>query len=368
MSKRPSYIESHSALRGIAALTVFLGHLRAFQVITREGIVGRLSEVFDWGSLAVFLFFILSGFVMSHVYPSPVRWGHFSVARFARLFPVYEVTTFLLIFLIYISGDRKQLTASNLMANLLMTQQWLPVPGWNPLNPPSWSLSVETLLYACVFPLLVWSRNLSWKKALYFMLLVVGVLWGTIYYNYFITTLFHFWRYPILTGLAGFCLGFAIHGLMDQDLKFPRTLAFLGFTAVVFSLLFRVVQPDNSSHGFLAVGLVLLVVCSVDPKGLPYRILARPDLIYLGDISYSLYLWHLPVMMIFMHGCAYISVRFHALSAIFSSRLVECLLIIIFTFAVSTLSYYKLEVPFRRLIRDRFVRPKAGATLQYSPS
>ena len=66
------YIESHSALRGIAALTVLMDHLRAFHFLPQQGVIGRLLQVFAWNDLAVFLFFILSGFVMGHVYPSPV--------------------------------------------------------------------------------------------------------------------------------------------------------------------------------------------------------------------------------------------------------------------------------------------------------
>ena len=109
------------------------------------------------------------------------------------------------------------------------------------------------------------------------------------------------------------------------------------------------------------MGLIFLVAGSVDSHAWPYRLLARPFLLYLGDVSYSLYLWHFPVLMFLMHGHGFVEKHLHGASAILGFDIFTGLLAVALPFAIATLSYTKLEVPFRRLIRDRFVRARPGA-------
>jgi peptidoglycan/LPS O-acetylase OafA/YrhL len=364
MTPARPYIESHSALRGIAALTVLMDHLRAFEFLPQRGLAGRCCQIFAWNDLAVFLFFILSGFVMSYVYPSPVRWKHFLVARLARLAPVYEVTLLVALVLTPIILDQAKITGFNLAANVVMIQQWLPVRDWFSINFPSWSLSVEALLYVAAFPLLVWSRTRVSKDAFYMLLIVAGAVWGTIYYNHYRPTFFHHWQLPILAGLFGFGAGFALHGLMTEGgLRHPRIVAGAGLGLIAASVGYRILFPATGSHAFLMFGLILIVVSSVDRAGWTSRMLARPALIYLGDISYSLYLWHLPLLMILIYGRGRVENFVHGTWALLGFHLLLGGAAFGLCFGVATVSYYQLEVPFRRLIRDRFVRPHAGAVV-----
>jgi peptidoglycan/LPS O-acetylase OafA/YrhL len=359
---RAPYIESHAALRGIAALTVLIDHLRAFNFIPQRGILGHLFQIFAWNDLAVFLFFILSGFVMSYVYPSPVQWHHFFVARLARLVPVYEVTLIAKMVLAIFIVEHTPITLFNAAANFLMIQQWLPVADWHSINFPSWSLSVETFLYVFMFPLLICARKQPWSNGLYVLLIIVGTIWGTIFYNDYRPLFFHYWCLPLLCGLCGFGIGFAIHSLMGNGLRYPRIVAASGFTLIAASLFYRVLFPTEMSHGFMALGLILIVAGSIDSTSLPYRILARPAFLYLGDISYSLYLWHFPVILVLIHLRGRVVASVHSALILLGFHIALCILAVGLSFAVATMSYYKLEVPFRRLIRDRFVRAKAGAT------
>ena len=362
MSPARPYIESHSALRGIAAVVVLLDHLRAYSLLPTNGWLGRVFQVIAWNDLAVFLFFILSGYVMSYVYPSPVRWRHFFVARLARLVPVYEATLLVVLLLIYLHTYRENASPLNLGANLLMIQQWLPVAGWSSINFPSWSLSVEAFLYVAAFPLLIASRRRRWSRGLYVLLLVLGATWGVIYYNDFRPTLFRDWCFPLLSGLFGFGVGFSLQSLLGQErLRHASGVAALGGALVAASLLQRVIFPQGASHGWLALGLVLIVATSADSGSLAYRVLAQPVLLFLGDISYSLYLWHFPVLIILEHASNHLALSLHSAVVERVAPLVTTFLCMVLPFAVATASYYWLEVPFRRLIRDRFVRPVPGA-------
>lgn len=360
-SKNRPYIESHSALRGIAALIVLLDHLRAFQYLPQDGFLGGVFRVFAWNGPAVFLFFILSGFVMSYVYPNPVRWHHFFVARLARLVPVYEVTLIIFLALLFYSHSAgPDISPLNVIANVLMMQQWCPIPGLSSINFPSWSLSVEAFLYVFAFPALIWTRSLPWRNGFYVVLIVVGASWESLFYDIHWPTAANAWFLPLTTGLAGFGLGFSLHSLMENGLQFPKRISVLAVALIAASLLWHMLLPSNYTRGFLTMGFTLLVVAGVDPEGLPSRVLANRFFLYLGDISYSLYLWHIVVLNVFVRVVMHVMARSHVVATIFSTNAAICVGIIATAFAAATLSYTKLEVPFRRLIRDRFVRPKPG--------
>jgi len=341
-------------LRGIAAVTVVMAHLNGGDLFPQWPWFRHAYQVFGWSDLAVFLFFILSGFVMSHVYPSPVGWRHFFTARLARLVPVYEATllvTFALAFVPYFHQSPP--TASNFIANLFMIQQWLPVHDWLPINGPSWSLSVEIFLYLAAFPLLVWSRKQPWKRFLYLSLILAGAPLVMIYYNIYGMEIWHRKDLEILSGLFGFGIGFALHNLIGNGLRHSGLIALMGVALIMIGMAHQIIVPSDRSHGPMVLGLVLIVASSVNSQGSPYRLLARPALLYLGDISYSLYLWHWPIL-IFLQECR-AHVEYHYLSGttvIPGLRIGFVGVALALIFAISHLSYYKLEVPCRRLVRD----------------
>jgi peptidoglycan/LPS O-acetylase OafA/YrhL len=358
----PPYIESHAALRGIAAFTVVMAHIHAWDLFPQWPWLRHLYQIFGWSDLAVFLFFILSGFVMSHVYPNPVHWRHFFVARVARLVPVYEITLLVVCLLAMTSVFHIAIpTADNFIANLLMVQQWLPIPGWSSINGPSWSLSIEAFLYLAAFPLLVWSRKQPWNWILYLLLIWYGVVWATIEYNIYGVDIWRQRALALLSGLYGFGIGFSMQNLIGNGLRHSGIIAAMGTAFILIGMAHQILVPSDMSHGPMVLGLVLIVASSINPQGAPYRLLARPVFLYLGDISYSLYLWHLPILL-FLYECR-VHVEYHYLtsaSSIFGLRIVVVMTALMLIFTISNLSYYRLEAPLRRLIRDRFVRAGSG--------
>jgi peptidoglycan/LPS O-acetylase OafA/YrhL len=96
-------IQCLDGLRGIAAIAVMEFHFAIFFLPQ-----ARLFDIFpglDRAYLAVDLFFLISGFVMAHVYGQRLaldlrgHWLKFGIARFARLYPLFAVTTlFMMIF------------------------------------------------------------------------------------------------------------------------------------------------------------------------------------------------------------------------------------------------------------------------------
>src|ERR1700733_3795176 len=165
-----SQLPSLTALRGLAALWVVLFHYTALY-FPRLDMTGH-SSLIGKGYLAVDLFFMLSGFVMTHVYYrafcESVRenYRNFLVARVARLYPLHVVvlllfvaTALLVQLLAYASTGTaegipltgtRSLTAA--IANLFMLQGLSAEHlSW---NYPSWSISVEFMAYLA-FPLIL---------------------------------------------------------------------------------------------------------------------------------------------------------------------------------------------------------------------
>src|ERR1700733_8687541 len=165
-----SQLPSLTSLRGLAALWVVLFHYTALY-FPRLDITGH-SSLIGKGYLAVDLFFMLSGFVMTHVYHRAFcdsvkeNYRSFLVARVARLYPLHVVvlllfvTTALLAQLlayastgtaegIPLTGTRSLAAA---IANLFMLQGLSAEHlSW---NYPSWSISVEFMAYLA-FPLVL---------------------------------------------------------------------------------------------------------------------------------------------------------------------------------------------------------------------
>lgn len=172
-------LQTIDALRGVAALFVLLGHAATFfdlQYIPRF-----------W--LAVDLFFLISGYVLSAVYEPRFREGltvaAFMKARFLRLYPLYLIGLALgvvsaLAALVLKRGD---LSAGQFVVAVLTGALMLPSPTWTaddslfPLNFPAWSLFFE--LTANLALALLW-RRLTTPML---VLIVVGSAAGMVAYG-----------------------------------------------------------------------------------------------------------------------------------------------------------------------------------------
>jgi peptidoglycan/LPS O-acetylase OafA/YrhL len=136
-------------LRGIAAIAVMAFHFNIFFLPqARLPFVGR-------GYLAVDLFFLLSGFVMAHVYGRKLasnwraHWQEFAIARFARIYPLFALTL-LAVMTVHVSDPRLRMVSfsrRSLALQPLLLQQWSGL-SW---NYPSWSISTEAEAYVFFF-------------------------------------------------------------------------------------------------------------------------------------------------------------------------------------------------------------------------
>src|SRR5688572_11994062 len=153
----PADIRSLTSLRFFAALAVVAFHyMRAFPAGA-----GAAAALTAKGYLAVDFFFILSGFILAHVYLPAIeqdafRARDFYAKRLARIYPVHFVTAMVAV-VMFAAAEKMEIPGRDfsfhdLFANLLLVHGW-GVSDDLSLNKPSWSISAEWFAYL-LFPLL----------------------------------------------------------------------------------------------------------------------------------------------------------------------------------------------------------------------
>lgn len=159
LPQRTHAFRTLDGLRGIAAVCVSAHHL--------PSLIG--GPVFGGSYLAVDLFFLMSGFVISHAYDAKLQQGlgpaGFMRIRLIRLFPLYAIGTGMLLLwtaMAIATGHSEYWNWSSLLVALPLALLILPAPPHNGVgssdllffNPPAWSLFWElaiNLVYAVLF-------------------------------------------------------------------------------------------------------------------------------------------------------------------------------------------------------------------------
>ena len=353
-----SEIRSLTGLRGVAAMLVMAGHFT-------EGVVpsGPLGNILNNSYLAVYLFFILSGFVLAMVYldgdsetSGRMRFGRFLGHRLARIYPLYAMTTLVSFALARMSvpiyGDPAA-SAPALASNLLMTQSW----GWpsDSLNGPGWSISTEWAANL-LFPAFVLTviRPSWWVSAILVLIFVAALVWS----EHASPT--EFWGTPII--------------LHQGWLRIPQTIT---ACPVEFALGMYCWRIWKSGHGesilkteavslmaVLGLGICmvtkisdlwfvglscLLVISLAYGTSSAARALASPVVHRLGLLSFSIYMIHAPMISL-VPGVLTLLNGVHIPHA----RSMAMLLVMMTTVGLAQLSYMFIEQPSRRLLRQAF--------------
>jgi peptidoglycan/LPS O-acetylase OafA/YrhL len=293
-----------TGLRFLLALWVIGDHLAGKGMMLEtfsQSLPGPLARVMQNGYLAVQTFFILSGFVLAQTYAS-TRWSRkkltdYAVARFARVYPVYFfsliiVGYFIVRYLLFAPVGAAK--GSRLVEYVFLLQGWLPPlgVGW---NTPAWSLSCEILFYLCLPGILIW-LNRGHADVKLAILAAVALCWPAALAWAGAPTL---WR-P-LYHVADFLVGIAIAYLLRRwDRRWFRRGQWLYLPALVAGL--AIIAYPALVPGGIGMKTALRVLNAALLFGLAIgggwlaRMLSHPAADYLGKISYSTYILHVPVL------------------------------------------------------------------------
>jgi peptidoglycan/LPS O-acetylase OafA/YrhL len=281
------------ALRGVAALGVVLYHVYTKNLVPMSGyqLPEPLHAICNHGYLGVYIFFVISGFVIAqsirgtHITPRFVGW--FALRRSLRLDPPYWATIAAMIVLSYVSGrvqrDHAALplpTWDSIVAHLFYLQGFL---GYPQIVGVFWTLCYELQFYLALVVLTgVW----QWlRPVLRTQWLVFGPLW--------VASLWCITTSPDPTdealavyGWPYFFLGVAVNWVHNGD-EPPHVLAIVAAgTAALLPFV-----PLKAGIALVTAAAIFWVSASGELTSLT---LGRA-LQYLGRISYSLYLVHMLV-------------------------------------------------------------------------
>lgn len=276
----------------------------------------------------VSLFFVLSGFILAYVYSTPLKLdrGRFFLARVARIWPAH-VVALLFICLALPNLIWSQFTFAKLAANLALVHCWVPSPEyWLSFVPTSWSISTELGFYLC-FPFLIYQleRTWAWKLIGSFVLLVGVILLMKAGEAHLFRWMGPNWRYWLyvhpLPRLFEFTLGLATFQLWRRfapKIRAGLRVATIGEVLALGFLFFtmthaRMWEAQVRGSGFFGSELIglwllssssclgcagLIFVLALE-RGLFARLLSYSFFVLLGELSYTIYLIHLPVMILY---------------------------------------------------------------------
>jgi peptidoglycan/LPS O-acetylase OafA/YrhL len=298
------YVPSLTGLRCFAAAAIVLWHSQTGYFFPPDAFNPLLL------SGAVSLFFVLSGFVLTINQTKYRSAADFLVARVARVWPAHlaAIVVLLLIFAPYsISLLRGWTNVSRLVLNVLLLQAWSPsIATYWSLNAPSWSISCELLFYL-IFPWCVtwFGRAAGWWIVGLYAVTAVAVL----AIAQAVPALDPNWLGFVnpLVNVPVFLLGIAAGQWFLTKAPAPanyRTATIIQCLAVAAALAGNMVFALLDRTGWPAAFLIylrnsgptpfyaLLLIALARYDGAISRLLSLGAIVYLGEISYSIYLFH----------------------------------------------------------------------------
>lgn len=301
----PQDIRPLTGLRFIAAFWLLL-----YFFIPRSGLPeGAVPEVIAHGYLGVDLFFVLSGFVLAHVYGPQVlagrfHYGSFLWARLARVYPLHLACLLMMVgiwaagTLVGASFAPEAFDLSHIPAHLLLMQAWgvVNADGW---NFPSWSISAEWFAYLA-FPVLFGAvATLRARPALAAgVTLALFALMFLVMASAFALVLTKMtWQGGALRIIPAFMAGVAMWQL-GRTVTLPAWVAPAGLVLAVAWLVLG--AEAGFSDALLWYALPLIVFCLAETsKQARGGLIANRTWVWLGEISFAVYMVHLPVDVVY---------------------------------------------------------------------
>ena len=281
MNHRKSRLQELDALRGLAALSVLLFHF------TTNQNAKKLGWQFSYGVTGVDIFFMISGFVIFLTIHKIKRSQDFIVFRFARLYPAYWACVLLTTLFIFIY-EPLNFNLVQLLANLTMFPAYFGIEN---IDGSYWTLLIELTFYLWIL-IIYASRNLKNITSIGFFFLVGIVLFHWLgpyqgFYQYAVL------KVQLLNHFPLFFSGILFYRLKFKSFSF-RNLAMI-FLSIIASFYLhnkggRALETiSQTEHNLIIVFYHIIFALFIYGK---LKFLIRPSLVFLGKISYSLYLLH----------------------------------------------------------------------------
>lgn len=336
-------IKPLTSIRGLFAIYVAIYH-----------IFPRNNSFISNGYLSVDLFFILSGFIMSCVYENKFKSGvtfdgymQFIKGRVARVYPLYLFIIAMISFL-YLANNIRTPSTKEYFSLVFFLQSIFIVS--NNLVSHAWSIAVEVLAYILFpFTILIIARSRKYLTPAFCIvisfagLIVVSRygLWGPM---------------DVVTGplailrcFCGYLLGMSGFIIL-RDYKDKITPAGVEITLILACIISLIALNIKGMDLITILGFSLIIPALSLSNGLIAKALSAKPIVYLGEISYSIYLIHYPLC----RKLAFIPAWVHKKTGLLDINIIA----LIMTICLSMLTYRFVEVPCRNLIKGMRLEQK----------
>jgi peptidoglycan/LPS O-acetylase OafA/YrhL len=361
-------INALTGVRILAALWVLVSHLD-LELFALFPVARVLEPLIASGMLGVDVFFILSGFIISYNYAArfaavPLEVAHlgrsawwpmylrFLWLRMARLYPVHLVTL-LAVLGMYLASQVLHVKlnlesgygAIDFVRNLFLLHAWGSYSfNW---NGPAWSISAEWFAYLLfpVFAVFTARVKANWQLAVMLLVLLILPLANLWHENNPLLNILHLVR--VSTEFLAGCFLYRLHARgagssMPWSILTPLAgLLSVAVAALLWSL--------GMTLFWVAPLLALFIYGVAQQRGAFTSSLAGPQMIFWGQVSYSLYMTHSLVRTVLRKALPFT----HFVDASLLVRVGLLGLYIICFAAVAALTYMLVEEPVRRLMRNK---------------
>lgn len=349
------YRSDIDGLRAIAVLLVFFFHAKI--------------KYFHIGFIGVDIFFVISGYLITFIVTESIENKKFKFLNFYlnRVKRIIPALWFILLISIFYSlllephaaRDLSQsITASTLfLQNFLL---YIESSNYFDLNTEFkpllhlWTLSVEGQFYL-VFPLILFlADRLNKNSQINLMILLICIsLFSYIFFSItdrsfaFYMSFNRFWEFSFGSLLVFIKKKKNINlvNKLDNFFSFQNLGICIILILIILSNFFVINENIIALITVIGSGFILF---SERKNTLGYSVLNLPFLVYLGLISYSIYLWHQLVIVIYKNERLEFSSYFSLLELIFIFSL---------TILLSIMSYYLIEIPFRKKMNSFYLLP-----------
>ena len=367
--------------RAIAAICVVLQHYQHFYFVAPHTYVENfvrsqqpffklIEPAYKFGSVAVQFFFILSGFIFFMFYKKKIEnkkinFNNFLVLRLSRLYPLHILTLLAMLlfqklyfllnneFFVYQANDLK-----NFILHLFLIQEWGFKIAWA-YNAPVWSISVELFLYIIFFIF-----SLFYIKNLFQSFLSIIII-------FFLYCVINSKIIGLSLGIGSLSLGLLLfyYGgftyylfLQIKDLLNSKYRNFL----LIFLTILNIIIFGRFLNNFfleLQVNLVNftgdrlmlllyfiklpLIIINLSVLQFYFKNMGKSLQIF-GDISYTIYLVHVPIQLLFS------IVDKNIVKINYDSNFIFILFfLIIFIFSIMIYKFF--EIPVKNKLRKKFI-------------
>ncbi len=326
-------LQELDALRGLAAVAVLLFHYTSRYESQYEYIGRPLATVpYEYEYLGVQLFFMISGFVIFLTLDKTNRPLDFIVSRFSRLYHAYWICVLLTTGSILLLGlPGKEPTAIQIFVNMTMLQQLFLIKD---IDGVYWTLFVEIIFYMSMLILFVTAQLHRILSILLVWLSIAAIGITLEYYTglripYTVETLLN------LKNIPYFALGIVFYHRRKNLSYTPSSLLVIIASVVVIAF------SKDLTATIACLSFTMLFHLFINEK---LQFLKNKPLLFLGAISYPLYLLHENIGFVVIRQLTTHNIDINI-----------CILVAaLISFALATMVTRYIEVPAMRYIRQRY--------------